>query len=521
MADVELWDLSSSGGYLLYTLQRIDVLVGFDISESESVTIEDGTTEVVDPSYAGEFGYDFQSDNWQTLTADTYESIVAAGVSVLCRLSSIGMFVDPSGKVVRDAFTGALSTDFEEWMEAYGWASGDLGEFELVMVDKYFILGPDEIEGTLSSMVVLSNQYTDGDSDDTILYYPAVKTKEATVTFSSGADTETMSDFSVTYEYEYHAARGLYTGYYYTTGLGEYRAGQVPDPDAETGTYATSATEQYFKELLDLSSAVYLDMWDRWESARSDAHLASTSFSVWIDGSAAKGALGNPIHYIDIDTGTATPIGPYGSAFWDPNHIYFFPGKYVYSAAGSGATTPAVVAGRYETLLYDDTSMIYNMVYNADAEVLYWPDTVSPSGLGGSVSGYDLWEYILPTTYGAVPSFELATLSTWVDILKTAKPPGTFPYARGHGNDGDVPPPFEVDMAVSYAVDPSADPEQLTHTTYQGHRLYTAAEYAAEFEVDPTTFGSYELMSGRSSPLLSPGRPSGRGGTIPGSGFPS
>ena len=47
----------------------------------------------------------------------------------------------------------------------------------------------------------------------------------------------------------------------------------------------------------------------------------------------------------------------------------------------------------------------------------------------------------------------------------------------------DVPAPYLVTTTVDYAVTPGEDPEQVEESVYQGHRLYTAAQFASEFPV--------------------------------------
>jgi len=522
MADVELWSLETDG-YLLYTLQRIDVLMGFDLDELELVEMPDGSTAEVTPSYAKEFGYDFTVDNWQPLLASTYEEVVSAGRTVLCRMTSLSVLVSGEvpdedgrygmgGEIVYDALTVTKTEDFQSFIEAYGWGHDVLGEFELVTVDRYFLLGPDEIESTLGAMVVKANQYTDGgattsDGDtpiDTLLYYPVVKTKEFTVNYQHEQTSFGYShwpDFEVTYEYEYHAAKGLYVGYYYTTGLGEYRAGQVPDRDAITGTYTRTATEQNFKDLLDASSAASLE---------SLFKFASATPGLLDAGSNQDQGLANPITYIDRTPGFRPQlgyVGTDGADAWDASRIYFVSNNYVYDAMLS---SPYTIYGRYESGTYSVTpgatgeNVIVDLRDSGDtALVLYWPAELnantnytspSVSTITTLTTAYDQLAWAADYDNDAYSIAESgwglsadSLLVSYASLLETKQPGGTFPYARGHDIAYDMESPFAVDTAVDYAVTPGEDPEVLEQTIYQGHRLYTAAEYAAEFEADEMT----------------------------------
>ena len=526
MADVELWSLETDG-YLLYTLQRIDVLMGFDLDELELVDMPDGSTAEVSPSYAEEFGYDFTADNWQPLIASTYEEVVSAGRTVLCRMTSLSVLVsgevpDEDGKygmggeIVYDEDDVTKTEDFQSFIEAYGWGHDELGEFELVTVDRYFLLGPDEIESTLDAMVVKANQYTDGGATtsevggepiDTLLYYPVVKTKEFNVTYQhTGFGTGTaFTDFEVTYEYEYHAAKGLYVGYYYTTGLGEYRAGQVPDRDALTGTYTRTATEQNFKNLLDASSAASLEMY-----IKAAAAVAASGAGLTI--SAADDGIANSISYIVLDTGEIGYVGTDGADAWNSNHIYFSPGTYVYDSLSG---PPYTFLGRPSQGNLDETNAIYDLITNSKSEVLYWPDhnQLNSGTLSLATSHFGVWAMPLSVQTSWDLTFESSTFSPWVNDLSTHKPAGTFPYDRGFGVAYDMESPFAVDTTVDYAVTPGEDPEVLEQTIYQGHKLYTAAEYAAEFETDPTIFDTLETVS---RPTTIPFRR----GSFAGSSFP-
>ena len=549
MADVELWSLETDG-YLLYSLQRIDVLMGFDLDELELVDMPDGSTAEVAPSYTEEFGYDFNSDKWQPLIASTYEDIVASGRTVLCRLSSLNMLISPEleeregvdglgGEVVWSSTNIEYTVDFQAFIEAYGWSNDELGEFELVTVDRYFLLGPDEIEDTLEAMVVQANQYTDGGVTtssgvpvDTILYYPIIQTEDVDITYHlvDGMNpTRTPIELTMTFSYEYTTSMALYTGYYYTTGTGTYRAGQVPDPSAETGT-ATSETDEGFSTLYSLMDAMA-------ESAIENAEyfnsIASGTGTYGTDpviypanasspGYACGGSTGTmvatgpviPMRGMDPATGEDYSVCHDGRDTFNPDHIYYIPHRLKYWTRNLGSAYAGgqdIVYEKYGDASYpnswdsgDDLWCIINGVH----DVVYWPTGrasnytdyagITLVGTDSATGSDNIWTdtfharidiaNILYFTAGGTAGGATATTDRGRALFEvysfnpevTIGPAGVPTLG---GVTENVPAPYLVSTTVDYAINPGEDPEQVEENVYQGHRLYTAAQFASEFTV--------------------------------------
>ena len=565
-----------------FTLQRVDVLTGFPLDTAELTSVSVWSPEISYPIYEGEFGYDMKSDLWQTVTSDLLDTYQASGNSMFCRLSEITMNIDWDGVLgtpgrVVDPDTGEMiDLTSDEYAEAMGWSTelgADLGGFELVVLDRYFIITPDSLEeqyDLYDSQVISEGNYTIGDMPDLLLYYPITKTKEFTVRYRlpydldwewarsagaygsarvdldgedapSGAELTAMGGgssgtavdwgmgtYDLTFEVTYAARAGIYSGYYYTTADGGRFVGYSEDDEAvyddggeRISALNSAASDGSYHDMIDFCDIVSANAdgmksyWNDTQSSTGDAvYIGSNitpvtpvyflsesgdTFSQNIKEEGAQAFGSNPSNkviwidqYYDVsisDINSSNEIETVSTKWYNQLALSVIQS----SKTALGGTAAWTGDMKFATGFVQESS--FSILY-ADPSII---DTVMDK-IQAEAGNYTLYSQEDPTVESHIDVSSLDDLASHFDMTA----------------DEVL---SEIREKLEYAANYPYEAFNGSVTPTHGDRLYTAAEYEAQFGSDGSG-----ISSGAGTRITTPGAGgSARGavvGTLGGTSWP-